>query len=482
MTARATRRLLVVTNRAPASFAPRAGALRVSRGAGGVVTALRDLARVMPVTWVAVASGEGDLLAAQRQREHGGLLGSGRLALRLVPMAKDLFTDYYGGFANRILWFVQHGMWEKRIEPPSPGAVRELAGRYARADRIVADHVVREMHRPGQAPTAMIHDYQLYLVPQLLRDRVPGALLSHFVHIPWPRRERWSAAVPDDVLELLVRGLLGADIVGFQDVGSAQAFAACADALVREARVSTDEIRLHGRTVLLRVRPVSIEAAELRPRVDRIVELRDDPRRLLVRVDRGDPSKNVASGFAAFERLLERRPDLVGRVRFVARITPSRSSIPEYARERARTHEWVRHLNARFGSETVELHERSDRGRALAELAAADAILVNPLADGMNLVAKEAAVLNDRLALVLSRRAGAHAELAGAALGVDPRDIGETSLALERALEMDEPERRARARSARAAIRLWTARHWLDAELGDLEEARSGRETLVAAG
>jgi trehalose 6-phosphate synthase len=474
-------RVILVTNRAPTTFARRGDRLRVSRGAGGVVTALRHLVRWLPVTWIAVASGEGDLVAAQRQPEHGGLLGTGRLTLRLTPIGRELFADYYGEFSSRVLWFLQHGLWGERIQAEDAARLRWLADRYARANAVVAEAVLRELHRPGHSRIVLLHDLHLYQVPSLLRGPLAGARLSHFVHVPWPGVAVWREALPDALTRTLVAGLLGADVVGFQDAASRTAFTECVATLFSEARVDPDAIVRSGRRTLLRVRPVSIDPSSLRPRAGWGERARSDGRLLVVRVDRADPIKNIPAGFAAFERLLERRPELAGRVRFLARLVPSRLGLPEYAREWERTVAWARRLNERFGDGTVVLHARSDRGRGLAELAAADVVLVNSRADGMNLVAKEAAVLNRRLALVLSRTVGAYAELGDAALGIDPNDVEATAAALGEALDMPEEERRSRADRASAAVRRWTARDWLRAQLDDLEEAASSAPALVRA-
>jgi trehalose 6-phosphate synthase len=472
------KRVLLVTNRAPTTFARRGDQLRVSRGAGGVVTALRHLVQAVPVTWIAVAAGEGDLLAARAQRERGGALGVGRLTLRLVPMTRDLLADFYGEFSNRVLWFVQHGIWPMRIDPENPERLRTLAQRYLAASGLIVDTVVREGHRPGYGRLALVQDYQLYAVPALLRRRLAGVLVSHFVHVPWPSLDTWRGALPDDVVGLLVRGLLGADVIGFQDERSRRQFAECVAALVPQARAGEEAVEHGGRRALLHVRPVSIDPTALRPRAERV----RDGRRLIVRVDRTDPIKNVPAGFAALSRLLEIRPEWVGKIRFIARVVPSRVTLAEYARERDEGRRLAAEVNERYGRGTIELIEKQDRGRALAELAAADVVLVNSRADGMNLVAKEAAVLNDRLALVLSRTAGSFAELADGALGIDPNDVQSTAQALDLALRMPERERRARAASMRAAVMRWTARDWIRAQLDDVAEADELRRALAAAG
>lgn len=470
-------RMILVSNRAPIAFVDRAGSLRAERGGGGVVTALRDLANVSPLTWLASATAAADLRAARMRLEHGGLFGGGRLALRPVPIERDAATGHRE-FADRVLWFAQHGMWDRRVRPESPERIRWLLGRYRLAARAFADAAVSESHRPGHSGTTLIHDYQLYLVPGMIRRRLPGAKIAHFTHIPWPALDVWLTAVPADVIAHLIRGLLAADVLHFQTRSSADAFRSCVVALLPDAEVRDDRVLRGGRRTLVRARPVSIDPAALRVRPALVERLRADPRRLVVRVDRADPMKNVPAGFLAFERMLERRPDLIGKVRFRARILPTRMTMPEYAAEMRLARDLAIRIDDRFGAGTVEMVERADRATALAELAAADVVLVNSLADGMNLVAKETAVLNPRVALVLSRRAGAYEELAAGAIGIDPEDLEDTASALTQAVLMPEAERLGRAASLRARVLAWTSRDWLNAQLDDLAEARADDDRL----
>lgn len=441
-----------------------------------MVTALRHLSRAREVTWIATAAGEDDRFVARRQRERGGRIGGEHLRLRLVDVEQALYEDYCGEFCNRVLWFAQHGLWRRRLEAESHARVRALFARYLEATRAFAEAVVAEAHRPGPTPLVLAQDYHLYALPRAVRARLPGVAISHFLHIPWPRTAELREALPDDVLGALIEGLLGADVVGFQDPASCANFADAAERLLGSAaRVGAERVEHESGTTLLRVRPVSIERAELRPNPTRAAELRADPRRLLVRVDRIDPIKNIPLGFRAYATLLERHPELVGRIRFIARLVPSRSTLFEYRNEAAAAQALAHEINRRFGAGSVEVSHAADRGRALAELAAADAVLVNSIADGMNLVAKEAAVLNDRLALVLSRRAGAHAELGEGAIGIEPESLESTVAGLEAALAMDEPERRRRSALLRAAVARWTSKDWTEALLGDLAEAVAAR-------
>lgn len=474
-------RLVVATDRAPITFTSAADRIRMTRGTGGVVTAVRDTALAQSVTWVASAVLPGDVMVARARLRDGALLGNGRLALRLIPMSVGLFDDYRTAFADRILWFIQHGLWPTRISPESPSRIRWLSSRYESAGRRFAEAIAVELHRPGHSGAVLIHDYQLYSVPALVRARIVGAHIAHFSHIPWPALPVWRAALPDDVIERLLRGLLAANVLHFQTQASADAFLSSVDELLPDVRVRGELVSQARGSVLVRARAASVDPASLRPSRREVDRLRSDGRRLIVRVDRADPIKNIPAGFDAFERLLARCPELVGSVRFHARIVPTRVGVPEYARELARIREGARRINARFGADTVRLIERADRQRALAELAAADVVLVNSLADGMDLVAKESAVLGEHSALVLSRRAGAYEELAGGAIGIDPEDVEGTAVALRAALEMSPGETAARSSIMRERVLAWTAHDWLRAQLDDLSEATARRERSAIA-
>lgn len=467
--------VLVVSNRAPVTFTHDGIRLSAGRRAGGVVTALGRVSADRPVTWIGTAAGEEDRSVAGQLRARGGLVRGGRLSVRFVDLPKDLYADYYAEFSSRVLWFVQHGLWSRRVGAEGPDRVRALFRRYLAVAEAFADVVAAEAHRPGRDPFVLAQDFHLYGLPRALRERLPGLLVSHFVHVPWPSPAVWREAIPDDVLAELTGALLGADVIGFQDQTSRRAFVGTVR-LALGIESGGESLRApDGRLVRLRVRPASIEPARLRPTPSRVAALRADPRRRIVRVDRVDPIKNVPLGFEAFALMLERHPEWAGRVRFLARLVPTRSAVPEYDRELRTAMASIDRLLRRFGPESVELIVRDDRGRALAELATADVVLVNSLADGMNLVAKETAALNPSGALVLSRRAGAWDALRCGALGIDPESVEETAEALHLALSMDEDERTRRASLMRRAVESWTSSDWAEAQLNDLAEVERER-------
>jgi trehalose 6-phosphate synthase len=313
----------------------------------------------------------------------------------------------------------------------------------------------------------------------MLRERRPGARIGHFTHIPFAE-PGYLSILPDQMRIELLEGLLGADVIGFHAAAWARNFVESCRA-VPGARVDARRrrVRWRGRDVRVEVNPISIDGGALRAQAgeraiaERRPAVRAGAERLILRSDRMELSKNVVRGFAAYERLLETHPEWRGRVRFLAHVYPSREAVPEYSVYADACRAAAERVNARFASgewEPVELQVRDDFDEVLAAYAEYDVLLVNPVVDGMNLVAKEGPSVNERDGvLVLSRNAGAFAELGRHALGVNPFDVQATAEALDRALSMPPAERRRRARGLRRAIEARTPADWGRAQLDALE-------------
>lgn len=478
----AGRQLFIASNRGPVHYRMRDGLPEPIPATGGLVTALTALTQHLPVTWISTATGPGDRLMGNRSSCWTPRPGSPRL--RFVHASDDALQWFYQQFANPILWFLQHNLWDRLSCPNLPEAIesgwrlgyRPVNGAHARALAAEIGHARR--------PVVLIHDYHLYLVPALLRAAVPHALLHHFTHIPWPAPGHWQP-LPPVMRRQLCEGMLGADITGFQTEESAHNFLRCCERFVPEATVDFDRstVTFDGHRTTVQEYPISVDAREIR-------RLAHDPRtllyreqlrprggeKLIVRVDRLDPSKNIAAGFRAFGKLLERRPDLCGRVRFLAFLVPSRETIPEYQRYADEVWQEVDRINGLFGRggwKPIEVYHEENRLQAIAGMSVADVLLVNPVADGMNLVAKEGPLVNQRDGvLVLSQSCGAHVQLGRAALSVPPRDEDATAVALEQALEMSPLERMFRQAALRHAIESEDLAWWASRQIEDLVRLR----------
>jgi trehalose 6-phosphate synthase len=307
-------------------------------------------------------------------------------------------------------------------------------------------------------------------VPALVRAKRPAARIAHFVHIPWVGPHGWSV-LPAGIARAIHEGLLACDSVGFHTERWRSAFVSSCEALL--GRGDEAERRSHAN-------PIAVDAAEFDDLATgdgvrrRLEALRSErPEILVVRVDRVDPSKNAVRGFEAFGLLLERAPELHERVALVALLDPSRGEIPEYVDYRSAVVRAAAAVNERFarpGWTPVVLDVRDDFLASVAAYVDYDVLLVNPVMDGLNLVAKEAPLVNDRDGvLVLSREAGAYEELARWCIGVDPLDVSDQADALERAIGVPTEQRRSWREGIAAHVRTHDLVAWSERELAELE-------------
>jgi trehalose 6-phosphate synthase len=471
------RRLIIVSNRGPVTYTRDEHGRSARRGGGGLVTALAPLVSRHEVTWIANAMTDEDRAVAAEAAgafDETGRDGS-RYRLRLVVHERADFDRFYNEFANPALWFLQHELWDLAGDPDLDDAWES----YRRVNDTVAETVLDEAAAEPDA-SIWFHDYQLYLAPAVVRLAQPDAAISHFVHIPWPGAGGWGV-LPERMSRAIHEGLLANDVVGFH-TGRWRANFLETVAGVLEAEVDPEEgtVDYDGRTTLVTAHPISVDTGEfdelvhdgaVRAEERDLESLRRE--RLIVRVDRTDPSKNIVRGFRAFGIFLEAHPEARGKVAMLALLDPSRQDIPQYAAYVDQIHAAADEVNDRFrrdGWEPVVLEVKDNFARSVAAYKQYDVLFVNAVFDGLNLVAKEAPLVNGRDGvLVLSRNAGAYEELAPWVVAVDPFDVEAQAEALHAALTLPDDERRARARALRAHVREHDLAEWLDLQLADLD-------------
>ena len=485
-------RLLLVSNRGPIEHGVDATGHLTGRGcAGGVATALGCASDGMPVTWIAGAMSEADrLLAAEGPVE----LGDGKL-LRLVAPPAEAYDLSYGTFCNRILWFLQHGLWPRLDRATlERDIIHAWEYGYLPVNQAFAEAVVDELRRRDDPGRVMLHDYHLYAAPILIRNLCPRATLQHFIHIPWPAPDAWKN-LPEPIVTSICGSLLANDSVVFQTEMSAHNFLHTCRAFISDAEVyfTAGLVAQRGRRTHVWANPISVDVSDLQSRLaspesrayrEKLGGALSE--RTIVRVDRLDPSKNVYGGFQAFSLLLQKYPEWRGRVSFLACLVPSRTGVPEYRAYGEEVFGLVDAINNHYGTRTWQpitvLYEHN-RPQALVALSLYDVLLVNSLLDGMNLISKEGPVVNQRDGvLVLSTAAGSYDALRDAALAVLPDDIEGTADALAQALSLPPAERRHRARQLRQAVFGHQLGDWLRLLLQDLAdiEASQAREPVMA--
>ncbi|HXM57624.1 MAG TPA: trehalose-6-phosphate synthase [Candidatus Dormibacteraeota bacterium] len=470
---------IVASNRAPFEPGPR-GTMR--RGSGGLVSALLTVAEATSAAWVACAR-----TPAERDRAATGTVavvpgGEGSIHVHYANPNPDAYRRYYSVIANPLLWFLHHYLWGLVDEPVIDDGIWAAWDRgYVTVNRLMAEKVVEVASRASRPPLVMTQDYQLYLAPRDIRRMLPQATLQQFIHIPWPTPHYWRV-LPHRMRDAILEGLLANDVVGFQSTLDVRNFLMSCEELLN-LRVDHREraVLYGGRVVWVRPYPISIDVAAMERLAasagveQEIRELRiNRPQRLIVRVDRTDPAKNVVRGFLAYELLLRRHPELHRTVQFFAFLQPSRQDITVYRDYLGAITRTAARINARFGQRgwtPVRLELAENLRRAVAAYRDFDVLLVNPIYDGMNLVAKEAMVVNERNgALVLSENAGAHEELGEWAISINPFDVGATADALYAALHLPESTRRSNGESIRRWVRTNDIGRWLSLQIRDLRD------------
>jgi trehalose 6-phosphate synthase len=485
-------RLVIVSNRGPAQFErDEAGERTVTRGGGGLVTALSGLVSHRRALWIASAMTEEDVAVSA---EAGGdpveiSIGGIDYDVCLIESDPAAYDAFYNVIANPILWFIQHYLWDLSNAPDirrEETEAWEFGYKVVNADLAAA--VLRQIEGE-EGPVVMLHDYHLYTCPGVIRAARPDAFLHHFVHIPWSQPDSWRV-LPGMWREEIFRGLLANDIIGFHTTSYCSNFLACCQELL-ELEIDYERFAvLHeGGETWVRAYPLAIDSVRLRSAAesDAVAGYEDEvlARRrehLILRVDRADLSKNVLRGFTAFDVFLAQHPEFREQVTFVAHLQPSRQDVPQYQEYLERIEALVAVINHRHGTTDwmpIDLRIYDNFYEAVARYKHYDLLIVNPIFDGMNLVAKEAPAVNTRDGVVmLSENTGSHEEIGACTLTVNPFDIQEQADTMYRALTMEPEERRLRATRLREIVKSRDPGDWVDEQLADIRAKRGERERV----
>jgi trehalose 6-phosphate synthase len=467
--------VLVASNRGPVSFSlADDGTLSMRRGGGGLVSALGGLGG--DILWVCATLSDADRAAA-RNAPDGRLDVPDVAAVRMLDIPAGTFQRAYNAVANSTLWFVHHMLYDIPNKPHFDARSRRDWQSYEAYNAAFADALAQDAARGAKVA---VQDYHLALVPTLLRERRPDVKIAHFSHTPWAPPEYYRL-LPDDIGRQVLEGILGADHAGFLTDRWADAFLECCATVLRaKVDASARTVTHRGHVTHIGVHALGVDGDALRERASRpdvgarAAALREQvgDRRLIVRIDRTELSKNIVRGLAAYRELLAKHPEWHGRVVHLAFAYPSRHDLPEYREYTAAVQRIAAEISDEFGTpawDPLILQVNDDYPRSLAAYGMADVLLVNPIRDGMNLVAKEGPALSARgCALVLSAEAGAAAEMSADALMVNPYDVSQTAEALHRALLMPADERGERCERLAAAATALPPQRWLARQLAAL--------------
>lgn len=455
------RALVIAANRGPVTFQrDEDGELSYERGGGGLVTALLGMCRYAEATWIACARTEADSDWGEGDVQLGDDGATTHVHfLRPEPSAYD---GYYSVIANPLLWFLQHSMWDVVSSPVIDRTTWQAWEEgYVAVNQLFAEAIARQSLSTDLPTLVMLQDYHLYLTARFLRQEMAPAdqpTLLHFVHIPWPGPEYWGI-LPPEMREAILDSLCAVDVLGFQTELDGVSFLRTCETYLPRAEVNYDRSRIwyNHHATYVRDFPISIDVEALRElsASGEVAEYRSEiqeftgDRQVIARVDRIEPSKNIVRGFQAFGEMLDLHPEHRDKVKFIALLVPSRLGVNEYQDYLDKLMAAAGQVNAKYGDsdwEPIRVLVGDNYSRAVAAMQVYDVLLVNSIADGMNLVAKEGPTVNERHGvLVLSERTGARQQLEPGATVVSPCDVYATAEALHQGLTMSPEERQERA-------------------------------------
>jgi trehalose 6-phosphate synthase len=476
--------LVLVSNRGPVTFDDDGS---FTRGGGGLVTALTGLASHREVVWIASAMSDGDKRKAEEAGGRPFEIESGggtNYRVRFVTSDPRAYDCFYNVISNPMLWFIQHYLWDLSN---APDLGRHEVEAYEQGYKVVNEDLAKaalEEIEGQDDPVVMVHDYHLYTLPAVIRASRPDVFLHHFIHIPWTQPDAWRV-LPKSMRSEIYAGVLANDIVGFHTRSYRWNFLQCCrDLMDLEVDFERGVVHHDGREVWVRSYPLPIDYENTRrlAESERTAEFEAELKRrrrdhVILRVDRADLSKNVLRGFSAFDLFLERHPEFLEKVTFIAQLMPSRLDVVQYQDYLRRIERRVAEINHRHGTPDwmpIQLKLRDDLEEAVAAYKNYDVMMVNAMFDGMNLVAKEGPVVNEVDGVsILSENTGAHEELGEHALSVNPFDIEETAESIHAALTMSAEERARRARGLKEVVTARDPGDWIDEQLDDIREKRA---------
>lgn len=461
-----TRPVVIVSNRGPVSFETRNGESVPFRSSGGLVSSLSPLAQDGETLWISAALSEGD-----RQADNDAIGSVGGIKFRSLAISEDILDGAYNIVSNETLWYAFHGLFDSARSPVIDTAWYDAWSAYRRYNEIFSEAILEDA--PEDA-VVLVQDHHLALTGPRLRDGRPDISSVHFTHTPFANPDQLRV-LPELARTELLLGYLGHDALGFQSSRWSDNFVACSRETlgVRPTKTFISPLGpdAHALTGFAKSPACEAEYTSLREEVG--------DRKVIARPERLELSKNLLRGFWAFDELLAMRPDLHGEVVFVSNAAPSRSKVGDYIAYRAELERAVEEINARWGSPewTPILHRNENNyARAIAILRRYDVLLINPIRDGLNLVAKEGPLVNERNGvLLLSREAGAFDDFAGIATEVHPYDITQTAQAMSDALDMPEEQRVEVGEDLREIAASRDPQLWLDEQIDAVKDLDLGQ-------
>jgi trehalose 6-phosphate synthase len=478
--------IIVASNRGPAKFNKSSDGLTVKRGSGGLVTALSSVLEDIGGLWISSA-----ITAADKELAKEGKLidfppGENLYKLKFVHTEEKEFDLFYNKISNELLWFCNHYLWSISQEPLIDDLIIDAWNSgYMSVNKKFAEQIEEAVLEYDKKSIVMLQDYHLLTAATFLREKVIDLPICHFSHTTWPNPE-YFGILPQKIRDDIFAGMLSNDIVGFQSERYAQNFILCCQRFTDYKYENKRKAFLKdGRLVKVRVYPISIDYkttakeanSSLASELAKKFATQNKNLKIIVRVERADPTKNTVRGLLAYGLMLKKNPELLGKIKYLVFLHSSRAEISLYRDNMNKIKAVAEQINQKYGQgdwQPLELSIEDNYSRSLAALKIYDVLVVNPLFDGMNLVSKEGPIVNEKNGvLILSKNTGAYDELKANALTVNPFDIDETADQMFVALNMKIGKRKKMRESLAKIVKDNTAENWAYSQIEDLAKITS---------
>lgn len=485
--------IIVASNRGPVLFKrDEDGKLQLIRGAGGIVGSMIPFMTKTHGTWFSSAIGECDDYVNTKYKGRVPIpLEDPEYYLQFIKTDIEVFNRFNGKFANPLLWFIHHSMWNPPYSPCADEDLHQAYESYQIVNNRFAEAIGEKVSRSEKTPIVMLQDYHIYLTPKMIREQHPDVLMNQFVHIPFPAPETFQQ-LPNQIQIDLLEGMLTNDVLGFHISRYTSNFFQTIRLLLPEASVDElkGDILYKGHVCHVRTYPISVDRETLQKHAQShgVIAKEDEVNKiigdckLIYRTDRADLSKNIIRGFQSYGLFLEKYPEWREEVKFVATLMPTRQDIKIYRDYTDHIKNLVNEINEKYGTPTwkpIKYICRGDYDLVIALLKKYDVLIVNPIIDGMNIVAKEGSVVNENNGvLVLSTGAGCYEELKEGAIDINPYDLRHTAEAINSALLTDEETKAGLIKNSREAIKRNDLNRWVSAQLKDIETVMIDRQQL----
>ncbi len=476
--------IIVASNRGPVLFKRDGeGRLELIRGLGGIVGSMIPFMQRTHAKWVSSAIGECDEYINDKYDGKVPIpLEDPEYYLQFIKTDDEIFNRFNGKFANPLLWFIHHSMWNPPYSPCADEELHQAWDSYKHVNIKFAEAIREDITMSNKTPIVMLQDYHIYLTPKIIREQHPDVLMSQFVHIPFPAPETFQQ-LPNHMQIEILEGMLTNDVLGFHIPRYMNNFFQTVKFILPNAIVNetVGDIIYNGHICHVRTYPISVDIETLQtlaksPNViDKEAEVDEmvGNCKLIYRTDRADLSKNIIRGFQAYDLFLEKYPEWKEKVKFIATLVATRQDIKVYREYTDKIRKIVKKINEKHATpdwEPIKYICKGDYDLVIALMKKYDVLMVNPIIDGMNIVAKEGSIVNENNgALVLSTGAGCYEELKDGAICINPYDLRQTAESINNALLMDEETKAEMIKEAKASIERNDLNKWISDQLRDIE-------------